>query len=196
MRRLAIVLVPLLTLSFVIGAIGCESEEDKAPTPEATISEAPIPAHFSTYTSEDLFSISYPPDWTPAAVIFVDTRILFVGGIPTEEGYNPNVNVMVGPRSEGYWTLDEIVEAEDADGRMNRPGYQRFSQLRATVDGREAAIIDWTDDRPGSGKSRYIQMFMVKDKFVWLVTCGVEFDDFEVYEGTFNDVVRSFRILQ
>ncbi|GAI46661.1 unnamed protein product, partial [marine sediment metagenome] len=30
-----------------------------------TTPEPEIPAHFTTYTSEGLFSISYPPDWVP-----------------------------------------------------------------------------------------------------------------------------------
>ena len=216
MRRLAVLLIPLLILSFAIGGIACESDEDKAPIPEAAISEPPIPAHFSTYTSEDLFSISYPPDWTPATSIIgelweeikeemestdpefslQDASMLFVGGKPSEEGYYPNVNIIVSPRSVGYWTLDEVVEGEDAYSRMNVRGYKVFSELRTTVGGREAAITDLTSDEPGYGKWRYILLLMVKDKFAWLVACGAEFDDFEVYEGTFNDVVRSFRILQ
>ena len=34
-----------------------------------TTPEPEIPAHFTTYNSEGLFSISYPPDWVPATSI-------------------------------------------------------------------------------------------------------------------------------
>ncbi len=183
-------------------------------TPTTTL-EPEIPAHFTTYTSEGLFSISYSPDWVPATSIMEEmfeevkelmkstdpevslegASVVFFGGVPTEEGYYPSVNILVAPRSTGYWTLDEIVEAECQYSREYSQKYREYSQVRAVVDGKEAVIIDSEDYDPNLGTCRYLQLFTVKDKFVWLVTCGAESEDFKDYEDTFYSIVRSIRIL-
>ena len=180
-----------------------------------TTPEPEIPAHFSTYTSEGLFSISYPPDWEPATsflgelweqtkelmkstdpnVSLEGVSFIFFGGIPIEEGWNPNVNIIVGPRATGYWTLDEIVEAESQYGKEHSQRYHEYSQIRTIVDGREASIIDLEDYDPDFGLLRYLQLYMTEDKFVWIVTCTTESEHFQDYEHTFNNIVRSLRIL-
>lgn len=180
-----------------------------------TTPEPEIPAHFTAYTSESLFSISYPPDWVPATSIMgevlevtkevmkstdpevslEDVSMLFLGGIPAEEGYYPSVNIMVMPRSVGYWELDEIVEAECQYSMEHTQGYREYSRVRTVVDGKQAVIIDSEDYDPDMGTWRYIQLYMTKDKFLWVVSCGAESDDFSDYEDTFSDIVRSLRIL-
>ena len=180
-----------------------------------TTPEPEIPAHFTTYTSEGLFSISYPPDWVPATSIMGEVfeatkewmesidpetqmegvQFLFMGGILTEEGYYPGVNIVIGPRSAGYWTLDEIVEVESQWGREHLQKYREYSQVRTVVDGRDAIIVDCEDYDPDLGIWRYIQLYITKDKFVWVVSCGAESDDFNKYEDTFYNIVRSIRIL-
>lgn len=208
-RKLAITFTMTIILSLL--AVSCA-----APTlTPTTTSEPEIPAHFTTYTSEGLFSISYPPDWVPATSIMGEVfeatkewmesiapetqmegvQILFLGGILTEEGYYPGVNIVIGPRSAGYWALDEIVEVESQWGRENLQKYREYSQVRTVVDGRDAIIVDCEDYDPDMGTWRTIQLYMTKDKFLWVVTCSAESDDFNDYEDTFSDIVRSIRIL-
>ncbi len=209
-RKLTISLITITTLLLL--SLSCAPPELE---PTQT-SEPPIPTHFTTYNSEGLFSISYPPDWVPATSIMEelweetkelmkstdpevsleDTSILFLGGIPAEEGYYPGVNILVMPRSAGYWELDEIVEAECQYSMEYTQGYREYSRVRTVVDGRQAVIIDSEDcDPPEMGRWRHLQLFMTKDKFVWCVTCSAELEDFEDYEDTFNSIVRSLRIL-
>jgi len=187
------------------------------PTPTPTTTPEPeIPAHFTTYTHEGLFSISYPSDWQPAISIMEETfeaakkeleatdptvdleniGILFFGGKETLEGYYyPTVSIATDLRSAGYWTLDEVDEANSRYDRENTPGYKEFSIYKVIVDGRDASILDSEDNEPGYGRWRYIQLTTVKGDFVWLVTCGSEYQDFNDYEDTFNSIVRSLRIL-
>ena len=208
-RKLAITFTMTIILSLL--AVSCA-----APTlTPTTTSEPEIPAHFTTYTTEGLFSISYPPDWVPATSIMEEMleeakewiksvdpevsveeqRMLFMGGIPTEEGYYPSVSILVVPRSIGFWTLDEIVETDSAWCRENLQKYREYSLLNTTIDGREAAISDWEDYDPDMGTWRYITAYLLKDKFVWLVTCAAESEDLKDYEDTFYNIVRSIRIL-
>lgn len=202
---LTVILVVLVTMS-------CTTPE-LTPTPTT---EPEIPTHFSTYTSEGLFSISYPPDWVPAISIMEELweeaiewiksvdpeletegyKMLFLGGIPTEEGYYPSVSIMIAPRSVGFWTLDEIIEADNAWSMEHLQEYREYSLLKTTIDGREAAISDWKDYDPDLGTWRYITAYTIKGKFLWLVTCSSESKDFKDYEDTFQAIVRSLRILQ
>ncbi len=201
---LTVILPVLVTMS-------CTTPE-LTPTPTT---EPEIPAHFTTYTSEGLFSISYPPDWVSATSIMEEmfeeikevmkstdpevqlegVKILFIGGIPIEEGYYPTVNILVGPRSVGYWTLDEIDEAESLWAREHTEGYHENSYIRVVVDGKESSILDSEDNEPGYGRWRYLQLTTIKDKFVWIVSCASESEDFKDYEDTFYSTVRSLRIL-
>jgi len=181
-----------------------------------TTEEAQIPPHFATYTSEGLFSISYPPDWVPATSIIEemsemmadwaqgvdpnlsmeDFTLMFLAGKPIEEGYYPAVTISTMPRSIGLWTLDEITEADDLWCREHLQQYREHSRTKTVIGGNEAAISDWQDYEPVTGTWRYLTAYVVKDKFCWTVTCGVEVDDFKTYEDTFNSVVRSFRPLR
>lgn len=181
-----------------------------------TTPEPEIPAHFTTHTSEGLFSISYPPDWVPATSVMEElfelakewiqsldpevtlegAQMLFIGGLPIEGGWWPNVNLVVGPRSVGYWELDEIVEVESQWGREHLQEYREFSRIKTVIDAREATIIDSQDYNPDFGTCRYLQAYTVKGKHVWIVTCTVDAGDFKDYEHTFYSVVRSLRILK
>ena len=208
-KKLTVAIAMTIILSLL--AVSCT-----APTlTPATTPELPIPANYSTYTSEGLFSISYPLDWVPATSIMEEvfewakesmkstdpelqleeTKILFFGGIPIEEGYYPAVNIIIAPRSVAYWTLDEIVEVETLWAMENTPGYREHSQIRTVVDGREAVIIDSEDNDPDFGRWRYLQLYMVKEKFMWVVTVSSEYPDFRGSEDTFESIVRSLRIL-
>lgn len=177
--------------------------------------EPPIPTHYSTYTSEGLFSISYPPDWVPAMSILEeltetvlewvesedpsllsDLEILFFAGVPDEYGYYPNVNIVVAPRGVGYWTLDEILEADALWSREYLQQHHENYTVKTVVDSKEAAIVDSQDYEPAFGTWRYLQSYVIDGEFVWVVTCGCEDKDFTYYEDDFDNIVRSLRILR
>jgi len=178
-----------MALSLFLLILSCTAPEVEP----ALTSEPPIPVNYSTYVSEGLFSISYPPYWTPATSIMeevwkeaeewlrgVDPElstegqiILFLAGIPTGEGYYPNVNVMIILRSTCFWAFSEIVEADHLWCIENLIEYKEYSQTKINIDGREAVVSDWSDYDPDFGIWRYITSYQVKDKFVWVVTCYV-----------------------
>ena len=212
-RKLTIMVTALMTLLPL--TMSCVTPEIE---PTMT-TEPPIPAHYATYTSEGLFSISYPPDWVPATSLIEDvtemliewiesvdpeleipegTYVLFLGGIPVEEGYWPNVNIVVIPRSIGYWTLDEIVEYDCQAAMMYLQDFREYSRTETIVDGKEAVILDSENCDPvlGFGMTRYLQLYTVKDEFVWVVSCTYDSEDFQKYKDDFNAIVRSLRILQ
>jgi hypothetical protein len=216
MTKLKILLLPLLMLAVVGVVVGCEEGTEGIITPKPT-SEPTTPTSFSTYTTMDLFSISYPSDWEPATAIMgdlweeieaemkseipdismEDTGMVFLAGEPRDEGeYYPSVAIVVTSRTRGYSSLDEVSAVEDETERLYpTAGYELFSRTRTTIGGTEAIVDDSVDNEPGWGKWRYIQALLVKGKFVWVVTCAAEFDDFRYYEDDFYDIVESFRVL-
>ena len=64
MNNKKVICVTIITLALLF-TCSCSTPELKP----ALESEPPIPTGFTTYTSEGLFSISYPSDWSPATSI-------------------------------------------------------------------------------------------------------------------------------
>ncbi len=212
-------IILIISLILIVLINGCNSTLTPTTTPKPILIrtlEPKIPSHYSTYISEGFFSISYPQDWEPVTsimeelfeeskewvqsldpeVTLEEAQALFFGGLPIDEGYHPNVNIVVVPRSADYWELDEIVEMESQFSREHTQKYHEFSRVKTTVDGRESVIIDSEDYDPDFGTFRYLHLYTIKDKVVWLVTCTVESEDFKNYEETCYSVVRSLRILK
>jgi len=199
----------ILAVVLVVGA--CSSSDDVTVSTE----QHAIPSNYETYTQEGLFSISYPPDWTvdleimeelmEAAKSMVeasgpsmgieDIGMLFFCGEETWEGYYPSVSILIDLRSEDYWTLDEVDEANSLYDKLYTPGYKELSLKKEMVDGRVASILDCEDNDPNWGKWRYIQLTTVEGDYVWLVTCACEYGDFAEWEDTFYNIVRSLKIL-
>lgn len=209
MKNLIFGVIILLTL--IVGITGC--------TTEKLVPEPTIPADYSTYTVEGLYSISYPQDWVPATSVMDELKeevsalmesemsdvpienvqLLFFGGVENEWGYNPNVSIVVEPASKNFIltpTLDEVVEV-GLDYVKDAQGFQLFSQTKTTVDGREAVILDWAaPDDPRFYDSRVLQLITINDKYSWKASCPSDYNDFENYRDVFNTIIRSLRILQ
>ncbi len=182
----------------------------------ARVSEPAIPAHFTTYTDEmGLFSISYPPDWEPALFLIegleqftkeiiesVETGLplervstIFFAGVPTEM-YSPNVNIICESLPGTGWTHDKAVEAEIEGIKLVVQDYHEYSQVKTTVSGREATIVDLEVTYPVLGRFRALAMIILTDEVVWIVTCKASGGEFSKWEDDFYAIVRSLRILK
>lgn len=199
----------VLVVTLTIVAPGCTQKEAPA--------ELEIPAHFTTYTDEaSLFSISYPQDWEPALSLIEDLEqvtkdliesiesglplervsAIFFAGIPTGEGYSPNVNIIVEQLPEGINTHDELIEALIEGVKIIIDDYHEFSRNKTTVSGRTATILDWEGTFPQVGKSRIVQMALMVGKTGWTITCSPPTGEFSKWEEDFDAIVRSLRILK
>ncbi len=198
---------------FIIGLMtimpGCAQEE--------AVVEPEIPAHFTTYTDEaGLFSISYPPEWEPALSIIEDLEgatkeiitsidsdlplerasAIFFAGIPAEEGYSPNMNIVVEQLPKGINTHDELIEASIRGVKMIIDDYHEFSRIKTTVSGRTATILNWEGTVPQIGKTRVVQTGLMVSQTFWTVTCTPPTGEFSKWEEDCNAIVRSLRILK
>jgi len=211
-KRIMIALIVIVMISSSIGLLqGCA--EQPAPTPAP---ETPIPAHYSTFTEEGLYSISYPPDWEPALSIIEEleqevmeqlkreipelpaeqTSIIFFAGMPFEEGYMPNVNIIVETLPKRM-TLDEYVEANIQMIKEQIKDYHEFGRISKNISGKDAFILDYEGTYFDLGKAHWLQMYIVEnEKIAWGITCTCLPDVYSEYEHDFHSIVNSFRLLK
>jgi hypothetical protein len=206
---------PLIFIGLVLLLAGSTSGCVSVTIPE-TAQDSTISSDFTTYTNEGLFSISYPSDWVPVQSAneelfenvmtemisedpnapVEDITILFFAGKETGEGWYPSVNIMTDRRSSGYWTLDEVDEANRRYQQQYTTGFKELSIQKTTIDGMEAIITISEDNEAGYGRWQYVQMTAVYGDYVWMVTCSCTAQDFGSNENKFMRIVKSFRILQ
>ena len=212
-RYVMLCLLSVFIVGLIIVVPGCAQEEIQ----KEAIVEPEIPTHFSTYTDEmALFRISYPPDWETALSIIEEAReyteevirnidedlpvekvsYLFFAGLPIETGYMPNVGIAIEPLPLGVNTNDEYVEAGIQVIKSVIQDYRKFTQIKTTIDGREATIIEAEGTFPGLPKTHTLQMFTIQGKNGWVVSCTSSIGEFSKWEDDFNAIVRSLRILQ
>jgi hypothetical protein len=208
-------LLSIIVLVSLIAVIGCTKKEAKTTKEVTTTPE--ITPHYSTFTDEaGLFSISYPPDWETALFLLPDTEAaakdiitaiesdmpvgnvytIFLAGIPKDNGYFPYMNMVVESIPEVEWTHDKVVEAGIAGITQLVPDYYLFSQVKTTVDGREATILDWEGTISEDSKTHVLQMMVLVGKTAWFVTCTPPLEEFSKWEEDFQAIVRSLRILK
>jgi len=214
MKRFINALLAIIVVDAILFARCVRVIPPGAPPAEAPL-EPQIPTHYTTYTDEaGLFSISYPPDWEPA-LFFIEgldkateelltsleedlpldqDRTLFLAGLPTETGYIPNVKVLVESLPGIIRTHDQVVEAEIQGIKEVVGDSHKFSRVKTTIGGREAAIVDWEGTVPLGLHS--LQAIIFVDKVAWVVTCMPPAGEFSKWESDFHAIVRSLRILK
>jgi hypothetical protein len=209
MTRILMVLSLIGTLSFLVG---CSS-----PVNTSTFVEPEIPATFQVYVdNQGLFSIAYPCDWE-----FVTSRMeesegfikniiesipnekgqsVFSGGLPIKykyEKYYPYMVVTVVPLPAKIKTMDQVIKNVFASNYTNVSNYRQYSRTKTTVDGREAAVIEWEGVWPSNNSwSRSLEMVTLIGNNAWVVICTSSPDDFDDWASNFRSVVVSLRILK
>jgi len=210
--------ISLFVVSFVTGLVLALMPPSVATEEDFLFVEPKIPSHYSTYTSEGLFSISYPPDWELGTSVMEevfeelrewteeeapelagqmeDVRMIFLALDVASEESVATVGVFVYPKPVLVFSLDAIVQNENQWAEEKLQQYHEYSQLKTTVDGREAIISDYSHYDPQVGAYQSLQLYTIKSSLVWTVLAGCILEDFKDYEGTFDQIVRSLRILK
>lgn len=199
------------------GGTGITTTTPPTTTTPTTTSETPIHSDYKTYTSEGLFSISYPSDWLvnlpmtryyeeelPQLITSIesdlpveDSLLVFYAGVPTELGDNPGIVISVGPLQEVIGTLDSEVELM-MEGIKDNPeaDYSEFSQIKTTIDGREAVIVSYQWFHPYLETPQHnLWMITLIGKTEWLIGCTTSPEMFSDYEEDFYAIVNSFCML-
>jgi hypothetical protein len=211
MNKLSLTIVVLLVMTLLLAACG-----GSGTTIKATTSEAPIPSDYITYTSEGLFSISYPSEWWLAQSVIAELEaiaqdillsinsgvpleqvsVIFLAGLPSGLRVKPYVNIIIESLSFPVSTLAEVVNAEIEGIKYHVDDYEELSRVNVTIDGREVTILDWEGTVPPEDKSRNLQMFIFVDNIVWIVLCTSPISEFNDWEEDFYNIINSFHYLK
>ncbi|UCC16595.1 MAG: hypothetical protein JSU58_09540 [Dehalococcoidales bacterium] len=202
-----LIIVILVGLTVILP--GCSQKE--------TVVEPQIPDHYTTYTDEtELFSVSYPPEWEAALSLIGDIEsatkeiissidsdlpleavsILFFSGKPVQEGYLPNMSVVVEPLLFGVLTNDGYVEASINGLKLGFEDFRLVSRSKTIVDGRTAAILDYEATILPIGKTHCKLLCLIVGRTGWTLTCAAPKEEYSVWEEDFNAIARSLRILK
>ncbi|UCH50849.1 MAG: hypothetical protein JSV54_07505 [Chloroflexota bacterium] len=177
--------------------------------------ESEIP-NYTTYKDESgLFSVSYPADWeiTPPEVTpfgqnaketisrlqagspVEEFSVIFFGGKPDQGAYEPYVIIGVGPVPAEISTLDQLVDSDIRVDKETYSDFQELTRIKTTIDGKEATILDWEGTIPEEQYKLYcLQLYILTDKALWVVTCGSRPENSAQWKNDFNTIVRSLRI--
>ncbi len=197
----------LVSLTAIIG-MSCDLNSSTSTIEQQT------PDDYSRYEVDGFFRISYPPDWEPTQSYFEELEIyemeyvlesgpkadseewqpIFLAGKATEESYYPILAVAIVKQPFPYLELDEVVEHEANRQRTNEPGWRELSRKKTTIGGLEACITKSRKDEP-YGVLKSVEAYLVDRNYFWYVLCYAEESDFDEYEDTFDNIVRSFRPL-
>ena len=217
-KPIMLALISIMTILSFIGLLSGCAAPAPAPTPAPApvpTPETSIPANYSTYTEEGLFSISYPSNWeivTSAAqellpevkeqlqsvapeLSFEQISMIFYAGMPVEGGYMPNVNIIVEPFLRAF-TVDEYAEASTRGIKEVTISYREFSRTKKDIGGREAYILDCEATFEGMGIGHFLMLGLPDGKVGWGITCTSLPEEYSKYEDDFHAILNSFRILK
>lgn len=188
------------------------------PTPN--VSKPVIPNYFTTYTDEKrTFSISCPSSWKTfptelwsstleqirlnflqyynSSAFLTGYFIVFVAESATG---GPNVVITVQPLSDmisqGNETLDEIVAAESKRNKQGISGYRELSQTTTSVNNIPARLLEGETSSSGGATGKYVQMFIIKDKFIWKETFVVNSLQFDSNANDLYTIINNLQILR
>ena len=205
MRRSLIVLVILSLVSLAVGAVGCGGGgEETAATPTPKVTSAPLEG-FDTYTDTvNGFSISYPEDWDqiPSELLTGTLGDMAVVGFwPPEfqpDNYPPSFHILL---EELPFTMGVDTYWDSAKRYLPNlfENYTPLSTESTTINGITAIVHVFTftdsDDSGESWQCKFIKVALVKDLGAWVITGESTVPYFDDYELTYDEVIKSFRLL-
>ncbi len=215
--------VIILSFLFLLGAFyvvsnnkdlfSATTHRSLSPSMDVPIEE--IPSEFVTYTDENnLFSISFPSDWTidksklndfqedslevlkcmESCTALEESKTVFFGGYPdTANEYLPSLQIVIGS-TKGF-AMEKL--AEDAIQMLDVffKDFVLFEKSNVVIGKHEAIIFDYAYTVPEMGRVRLINVFTVTGTITWNVRCGTSEEYFETENQTIRNVMNSFQIL-
>jgi hypothetical protein len=206
MKKLAIVLIPLLILALIGGVVGCGSDDGitptpiltPTPTPTPTLTPTPTPTPTSTpeadyMTHTDVlngFSIAYPEDWeikTPPGILFaLGSTEQCRGRVATFDLYKME--------------LISTTDVETFFGPMLNATFS--SQERSFIYGEKVGVsgrsaIKWvTNIMNADGLPlKEMSFYVLGTRTAWILSFRAVFYCWNEYEDIFQHMVGSFQLL-
>jgi hypothetical protein len=120
---------------------------------------------------------------------------LFAAGLPTDLGWEPSINIVVESLPFPVSTLDEAVDAEIAGIQSFVDVYMEIYRTNMFIGGNEATVLYW-EAILGMDNLSNLQMYMLLDDIVWIITCTPPPGEYDEWEEEFSNIIFSFRYLK
>ncbi len=215
--------IVVLSLLFLLGAVYVvgnnkdlfSTTTNKLSSTSLDISIEEIPSNFVTYTDDsNLFSISFPSDWTvdksklndfkeeslevlkcmESDTTLEETKTVFFGGYPiTVNEYLPSLQIVIG--STRGLTMEKLAEDAIQMLEVFFEDFELFEKSNVVIGEHEAIFFDYAYTVPEMGRVRLINVFTVVGATTWHARCGTSEEYFETESQAIRNVANSFRIL-
>jgi hypothetical protein len=204
MRTSNVLLMVLITLLSVSAFLtGCGNNN------------AAVNVEFTTYTdTHSIFSISYPADWEilpymiDDAEEFLETysenpdmsideaQTIFTAGERDDLGNYAVTMIMLMDCPMFFNSItDSFITLMVSGFKSSFENSKEISRDIVTIDGREAAIIEFEGEVSDGDSSYMVVMLTINREQIWTVTCMVNAEKQDEYDEIFDTVVRSLVIL-
>jgi serine/threonine-protein kinase len=155
------------------------------------MSHSATPTLSATYESPAGFSIQYPSDWVKNEP---QTGAVYVSfGLPTK---NPAENLNVLVNASGNRTLSNVSDAAIAEVQRNYPDFAALDRGNTTLGGYPAYEILYTTFTNSGGRLKIMQIWTVKDGYLYALTYKGSSSTFDKYLGTAQQMIDSFQFTQ
>jgi len=153
----------------------------------AGASPAPTARSVNTY-SDPVYAFSM------AAPSFAETKqdraLIAIFQAPAEDGFTPNVTVMIDPvkTTRKEYMTDNMKTMAGTNPRAN---VRSLKELQ--LSGKDAEVLDYDATMAGR-RLRFLQLLVVAEDRVYVLTCTAPLDSYPKYEAQFQKCVDSFRL--
>jgi hypothetical protein len=119
-----------------------------------------------------------------------DRAVIAIYQAPSEDDFSANVTVMVDPVKT---TRKDYVQASMSTMETTNPRANVRSLVEMKVSGKDAELLDYDATMAGR-RLRFLQLLVVAEARVYVVTCTAPLDKFPKYEAQFRKCIDSFRL--
>ena len=162
-----------------------------APTPPATSVPQP-PVGFSIYNDVvSNFAIPYPEDWE----MIPKERIEFalVGFWDRQQSASVNSFYVMKANLPYEMDVEDYFESEKAYFPGEYANYTSVSTSTLTLNGKKAIKHTWSFTL-GGDTLKYIRLYVIDEKVIWLLEAGCSMESFDSYKNTYDTMMSGFYI--
>jgi hypothetical protein len=192
MKKLSVIMVPLLLLTITLGTIGCGGGGEPATTSTPKPAASPV-ADYVNYEDElNGFSISHPEDWEIAPEqLFPDAIVAFWAPEACSE-FVTNFN-LINEDLPSPISVETYFEAGKRYLR-NLEGYTPISEKALTINSVSAIkqVCTW---EPEGETIQLMQVCLVDDTTAWILSFTTIPACWDQYETTFDTMAETFQVL-
>jgi hypothetical protein len=192
MKKLSVLIVPLLLLTLTLGTIGCGGGGEPATTPTPKPAASSVEGYLTYEDEMDGFSISHPEDWEIAPEQLFPDAIVAFWALEACSEFVTNFN-LINEELPSPISVETYFEAGKRHLR-NLEGYTPISEKALTINSVPAIkqVCTW---EPEGETIQLMQVCLVDDTTAWILSFTTVPACWDQYETTFDAMAETFQVL-